>query len=325
MIDFTPSPVAFHLGPVAVAWYGIGYAVGLAATGWLVGREARRLRLDADVLWNGFVLVAIAALVGGRLYHVIDQFDRYRDNLINIILPPYSGLGVYGGIFLGTVAGVLYARRLRQPVWRWADAIAPGLFLMQAIARWGNFFNQELYGPPTTLPWAIRIECQNRIPAYPCDLFPFETTHFHPLFLYESLSGVIGMLALLWIGRRFADRLRAGDLFLGFLIWYSVVRFGLEALRTDNWTFFGIPVAQIVSAGTILVAVTILAYRHRPGVVREPWPPADTEDEWDDEGVWDDEGADRDVSSIGRDAGRGPMSERSGGGRGSTASSSPPS
>jgi len=219
------------------------------------------------------IVVAIAAVIGGRLYHVIDRWDLYRDDPIKVVLPPYTGLGAYGGIILGTIVGILYVRWKRQPVLGWADAIAPGLFAMQAVARWGNFFNQELYGPPTTLPWGIAIECQHRIPAYACppgsDATATLGDHFHPLFLYESLSGLVGMLVLIWLGRRFAGRLRRGDLLLVFFIWYGAVRFALETLRENNWTFFGVPTAQIVAGAFIAGALAILLYRHRPGASRD--------------------------------------------------------
>ena len=156
MLDFTPNPIALQLGPLAVHWYGIAYAVGLFVAYVVITREARWRGLDTEVLGNGMIVVAIAALIGGRLYHVIDQWALYRDDLLKIVLPPYAGLGVYGGIILGTVAAFLYARRKRQPFLRWADAVAPGLFVMQAIGRLGNFFNQELYGAPTNLPWGSR-------------------------------------------------------------------------------------------------------------------------------------------------------------------------
>jgi hypothetical protein len=135
---------------------------------------------------------------------------------------------------------------------------------MQAIARWGNYFNQELYGPPTTLPWGIPIDCAHRIAAYPCSTFPFETTRFHPLFLYESISGILGCLALIWIGYHWRKRLRPGDLLLLFFVWYGIVRFVLEGLRHDNWTFYGVPVAQLVSLGFVIPAILLLLYRHRP-------------------------------------------------------------
>ncbi len=268
MLDFTPDPIAFQIGPVSVYWYGICYAVGLVFAGWIIYREAKWRGLAVEYLPNGMIVVAIAAVLGGRLYHVIDQWQLYKDNPVSIILPPYTGLGAYGGIIVGTIVGVLYIRWKRQPVLPWADSIAPGLFAMQAVARWGNFFNQELYGPPTTLPWGIPIQCVHRIPAYPCAQFPFETTRFQPLFLYESLSGLLGMLFLIWLGRSFASRLRSGDLLLVFFIWYGTVRFVLETMRENNWTFFGVPTAQIVSAAFVVGALGVLVFRHRPGARR---------------------------------------------------------
>ena len=265
MFGFTPDPIAFQIGSIPVYWYGIGYAVGLALAYMVMVRLARRAGENADLLGNGMIIVALAALVGGRLYHVIDQWALYKDDPIKIILPPYSGLGVYGGIVFGTIAAFLYARSKRVPFLRWADIVAPGLFVMQAVARWGNFFNQELYGPPTKLPWGIPIDCAHRIAAYPCSQFPEATTFFHPLFLYESISGMLGALFLIWLGYHARRSLRPGDLLLVFFVWYGVVRFGLEALRADNWTFFGVPTAQLVSLLFVIPALGILAFRHQRG------------------------------------------------------------
>lgn len=252
------------LGPLNIGWYGIAYAVGLAAAYLLMVRLARIAGEDPEVVGNGIIIVAVAALVGGRLYHVIDQWQLYANDPLKIILPPYSGLGVYGGIATGTLAAWWYARRRRVSFARWADIIAPALFVMQAIGRWGNYFNQELYGPPTTLPWGIPIECANRLQdVYPCTALPEATTRFHPLFLYESISGVLGAVFLIWLGFRFRERLRPGDLLLAFLIWYGATRLVLETLRVDNWTFFGVPVAQILSLSVILIGVGGLLYRHR--------------------------------------------------------------
>jgi phosphatidylglycerol---prolipoprotein diacylglyceryl transferase len=267
MFDFTPDPVLIQLGPITIGWYGLGYALGLAAAYMVIVRLARRAGERAEVLANGMIIVAVAALIGGRLYHVIDQWALYKDDLLKIITPPYSGLGVYGGIATGIVAAFLYTRYKRVPFLRWTDVVAPGLFTMQAIARWGNYFNQELYGSATTLPWGIPIECQYRVQDYLCANPPTTTDlalRFHPLFLYESISGALGALTLIWIGYHLRRRLRPGDLFLVFLIWYGVVRFALEPLRHANWTFDGLPVAQIVSLLFIVPALIILAWRHRP-------------------------------------------------------------
>ncbi len=311
-----PDPIAIQLGPVPVYWYGIGYAVGLAAAFFVMVKLARRAGEDAEILGNGIIIVAVAALIGGRAYHVIDQWVLYKDDPIKIFLPPYTGLGVYGGIITGTIAAWLYARYKRVPFLRWADIVAPGLFTMQAVARWGNFFNQELYGTPTTLPWGIPIDCAHRITGatfdYSCDVLP-ETARFHPLFLYESLSGVLGALFLIWLGYRFRKRLRPGDLLLVFFIWYGVVRFALETFREGNWTFFGVPTAQVVSILFIVPALIVLAWRHRPdhplddpasrpevatwGALGRPVEPSDEsdDDEFDDS---DDDGDDE----VGDDA-----------------------
>ena len=286
LIDITPPSIAFNLGPIPVYFYGVCYALGLAATYVVITREARRRGLDARIVDTGIIVVAVAALIGGRLYHVIDQWPRFQDNLIGIILPPYAGLGVYGGIVTGTIAAVLYTRWKKQSFWKWADVIAPGLFVMQAIGRWGNFFNQELYGPPTNLPWGITIDCAHRvgdhgIPQWACSAEYPLTTGFHPLFLSESLSGILGAITLLWIARRWGPRMRPGDLLLIWFIWYAVVRFALETLRTGNWTVLGLPTAMVISSVIIVSAVGLLLFRHRPGAANaERWgePPERLDD-----------------------------------------------
>ena len=270
MINWTPQPIAFALGPLEVHWYGIMYAIGLAATYLVVEREAVRRGLDTGLLVNGFIIIAFAALVGGRAYHVIDQWDaRYKNDLLAIVLPPYSGLGVYGGIATGFLAAVAYTRWKRQPFLAWADAAAPGLLAMQAVARWGNFFNQELYGPPTNLPWGIAIQCANRTQVWACPVNGGTTpvdAHFVPLFLYESMSGLVGAIVLLMLARR-ARSLRPGDIVLLFFVWYGTTRFLLEPLRTNNWLVDGIPTASIISALAVVGALLVLAWRHRPGAV----------------------------------------------------------
>jgi phosphatidylglycerol:prolipoprotein diacylglycerol transferase len=273
MIDFTPTSVAVQIGPLPIYWYGIAYAVGLFAAYLVMTRQARRYGQDPALLFNGMIVVAVAALLGGRLYHVIDQWQLYKDDLLKIILPPYSGLGVYGGLITGTLAFLVLTRLWRVSAWTWADVVAPGLFVMQGIGRWGNFFNQELYGPPTSLPWGIAVDCAHRVAAYPCATFPLATTHFQPLFLYESVSGLIGAAVLLWLSSRPRPWLRPGDLLLVFFIWYAAVRFAFETLRTGNWTLEGIPTAQIFSILFAVGSLLVLIYRHRtipPGTMSMP-------------------------------------------------------
>lgn len=318
MITFTPNPIAIHLGPIPVFWYGIAYAVGLLVAYSVLVRQARAFRQDVELIANGLIIIAIAALVGGRLYHVIDQWNLYKDNLLKIILPPYSGLGVYGGLITGVLAFLLLVRYHRINGWIWADIVAPALFTMQAIGRWGNFFNQELFGPPTKLPWGIAIDCAHRLsdhgnPIFPCSQYPEATTFFQPLFLYESISGVLGALFLIWLSKRRPYPLRPGDQILIFFIWYAVVRFLLENLRTGNWFVGGVPTAQLMSILFGLGAFLMLLYRHRRPFdraasaadlggdqgARRVAPGRDAEgDDWDDLEGDDDASGGHDVASA---------------------------
>src|SRR5262245_45537295 len=149
MIDVTPGPIALQLGPVSIPWYGVMYAVGLTLAGFVITREATRRGLRTDLIANGMIVVAIAALIGGRAYHVIDQWALYKDDPLKIILPPYAGLGAYGGLATGTLAAAWYIRRKHQSFWAWSDAVAPALFAMQFVGRLGHVVHQELYGQPT--------------------------------------------------------------------------------------------------------------------------------------------------------------------------------
>jgi phosphatidylglycerol---prolipoprotein diacylglyceryl transferase len=268
VINLTPDPIAVHVGPIAISWYSVGYAAALLVAAWLVPREAERRGLDRRHFAQGIFLVVIFGIIGARLYHVIDQWAFYSHDPLRIVLPPYSGLGLYGGVFGGLLGLFIYLRRQGEPFLRWADACVPAVFIGQAIARWGNFANQELYGRPTDLPWGIAIDCQHRVVTaavdYSCTRLPFATTGFHPLFLYESALTLAGGLLALWLSRRHLARLRDGDLVAMWLVWYGAVRALLEPLREGyDWTFFGLPVAILVSLAAIAAGLLLFATRSR--------------------------------------------------------------
>ena len=265
MIDWTPNAIAIQLGPFPLYWYGIAYAVGLAAAYLIMVRQARRFGENPAIIGNGLIVIAVAALIGGRLYHVVDEWELYASDPLKIILPPYSGLGVFGGFVTGTLAFIVLTRFYRVSAWRWGDIVAPGLFAMQAIGRLGNFFNQELYGPPTNLPWGIAIDCAHRVVEYPCTTFPLGEIYFHPLFLYESLSAAVGLAVILWLTRRPPQWVRVGDLLPIVVIWIGAVRFLLEFLRIGNWRLGDIPTAQVFGAAFVVVGVSLLWLRRRQG------------------------------------------------------------
>jgi phosphatidylglycerol---prolipoprotein diacylglyceryl transferase len=274
LINVTPGPTIVNF-PIPIGWYGVLYVVALGVMFTLSAREVERRGIEQRHFWNAALFVVVTALIGGRLYHVIHEWHLYSQDLLRIVLPPYSGLGLFGGILGALVGIVVYTRRHRLPIRRSLDAVIPGTLFAQGIARWGNFFNQELYGPPTDLPWGITIDCAHRIAQYPCTTFPFETTGFHPLFFYESALNIVGGLVALWLSRRYLHRMRAGDLAAFWGIWYGATRATLETFREGwNWTLTGIPTAQLIGVAFVVAGLMWLLYNHRPGRSAHEPPPA---------------------------------------------------
>jgi len=265
MIDFTPNPIALSIGSLEIRWYGIAYVAAIVAGTWLAMRLARQRGERTDMIVDALIVMAVAALLGGRAYHVIDQWGYYKDHLSQIVLPPYSGLGIYGGLFTGLLAMIWVARHYKLNFWRWGDIVVPSVLLAQVVGRWGNFMNQELYGPPTDLPWGIAIQCQNRVVQYACPGTP-ATAHFVPLFFYESMLSLIGVFVMLWLWNHFTARNRlliAGDVGLLYFVWYGLERSLLELLRSGwDWTFFGVPMAQLVGMGAAAAAIVAILIRH---------------------------------------------------------------
>ncbi len=266
------SPILVQIGPVAIHWYGLIMAVailvGTLVASHYVGRHGQNPATITEML----MWVLIPALVGARLYYVFIQsprgpngLDQYLAHPIQILEVWDGGIHIYGAFILGGIAVFVFLIKRKLPIPIYLDAIGLGLLIGQAIGRLGNFINQELYGPPTTLPWGLRIDPQHRVPPYN-DLTRYpESTLFQPLFLYELIWNAIGFFLLLWISRRFQKRLRDGDLFLLYLIWYPFGRFWLEFMRTDSWFFPGthFNLVHILSAIAIIGASIILYLRHR--------------------------------------------------------------
>ena len=262
LIDVIP-PSGIELGPLTLGFYGIGYVLAVAVMLLVSQLEARRKGLDPSLVTNAIIVVAVFALVGARLYHVIDEWERYAADPIQAVLPPYSGLGLYGGIFGAAIGIWVYVRGKDIPIGRALDVVVPGTLFAQGIARWGNFFNQELYGPPTDLPWGIVIDCAHRVAQYPCELYPEATTGFHPLFFYESALTIAGGFIALFIARRFVDRLLDGDLASFWMVWYGSVRLLLEVFRDGwNWTVLGVPVAMLIGVVLVVAGLGTAWWRH---------------------------------------------------------------
>jgi phosphatidylglycerol:prolipoprotein diacylglycerol transferase len=271
------DPVAFEIGPIQLHWYGIIIAGAVLIAGLLGTRVARWLNENPDDGWSMLLLVMVLAVIGARLYHVIHLWsDVYSKDLALIPQIWNGGLGIPGAVVGGALGIFIHTRMHGLNTARWMDIFAPALLLGQVIGRLGNFVNQELYGPPISecgngtyppcLPWGIQIDAAHRGGTpWTIDQFPVETTTFVPLFAYEMVLNLIGMLILLFVIRRYAPRLFAGDAVLMYIMWYGSVRTLLETYRVNNWTILGVPTAMWIGMIGVVLAAGWLWYRHRRG------------------------------------------------------------
>jgi phosphatidylglycerol:prolipoprotein diacylglycerol transferase len=258
--------IGIHFGSLFILrFYAMSLLAGILAAGVLIAYRAKRAGQNTDYLWDGLVWVVIGGIVGARIYHVltpppsmgITALDYLSDPLRAIAIWK-GGLGVPGALVGGGIVAFFYVRRQGLDWWQWADFIAPGVALGQAVGRLGNFFNQELYGQPTNLPWAITIRPENRVPGY--EAF----SRFHPMFLYEMILNLLIVAGLIWIGRRFSDRLRDGDLLGLYAIFYGSGRFFLEFIKLDAPALgSALTIAQIVSLAGVAGGILFIAARHR--------------------------------------------------------------
>jgi phosphatidylglycerol---prolipoprotein diacylglyceryl transferase len=286
-MNFLPNPIAisiplpfpiFGQNSLPIYWYGILIVVGAIAGAYLGTLEAKRRGLDPDHVWNALLFALVFGVIGARLYHIVSTLSdpnpamqtlaqQYLSNPITMLNPRTGGLGIYGAVAGGLLGLWIYARYAHLKFWQWVDIAIPGLALGQAIGRWGNFFNQELYGFPTTLPWGIPIDQAHRLSAPGADFtdlskYPVDTTRFHPTFLYESLAMLIAAGLLLYVARRYSSRLKMGDMLLIYGMLYPLVRFFTEMERPDAWKIADVPTAQIIAVASFVICGVWFAYRH---------------------------------------------------------------
>lgn len=256
-----------HLGPLYLRYYGLILVAGAFAGAYLAANEARRRGHNPDLVWDGLLWALVGGIVGARLWHIFTPppsmvaagitTQYYLENPLEAINTLNGGLGIPGAVAGGMLGLFLFTRRQGLNFLEWTDIVAPAVALGQAIGRWGNYINQELYGAPTTLPWGLKID--RPLAPYTPD------QRFHPLFLYESLANLAICGGLLYLMRRWSgkDRLRTGDVFLVYLIAYPLVRFLLDFIRLDNAQFFGLNTNQTVMLMVAVGAALTLVARHR--------------------------------------------------------------
>lgn len=261
MIRFEEQAIFF--GNFPVYYYGIILMLGVVAAAYVAESEVKRKKMNSAFLWDSLVWIVVGGVIGARIWHVltpppsmgITALD-YLKNPLDILAIRDGGLGLPGAVIGGVYALYIYSKRRNQKFVRWLDILAPAIPLGQAIGRWGNYINQELYGKPSDLPWAIFINPENRLSGFA----EYET--FHPIFLYESLWSLASMFFLLWIARKYDDKLKQGDLFLTYLITYPIIRILLDFLRLDASEVVGININQSVMAVVLVISAFLLVRRH---------------------------------------------------------------
>ena len=222
----SPSSGVLHLGPLKLHMYGLTLLAAIALCVWLTSVRWQRLGGDGELVLRVAVWGVGAGVVGARAYHDVTSWQQVPTPKIKGVFEIWQGgLGIWGGVLLGTVVGAWVVRRAGANVAMFLDAAAPGLLLAQGIGRIGNWWNQELYGKPTSLPWGLEIDTAHR----PVTGLAHAT--YHPTFLYELLWDLVGVVLLLWIAKR--RDIRAPGLFALYIVWYCFGRFFEELLRID--------------------------------------------------------------------------------------------
>lgn len=248
------DPVAISLGPFDIRWYALfllgGIAAAICLSYWLAGKRG----LDPGFLLDIAPWVVVTGVIGARAYYVILEWDRFRDDLLGAINIRTGGLTIHGALVAGIIAVLVLCHLARQPTLIWLDLLAPGAALGQAIGRWGNWANQEAFGKPTDLPWAVTIDPHRRPAGYE------HVSTFHPTFLYESLFNLLNAVVLSWLVLR-GPRFRwfhAGDVIACYLFAYGIARFFLERMRTDSLYIGPLPAAYWLSLAMIAGGILLI-------------------------------------------------------------------
>jgi phosphatidylglycerol:prolipoprotein diacylglycerol transferase len=269
------NPVIFSIklfGGIVLTlrWYGVLVMLGAVVGAWIAEKEIKRRGQNGDLVWDALIWVLPAGIIGARLWYVLNATlggsRYYLDDPKRIFYITEGGLHFFGGLLFGAIALLFFLRRNKLDPWLFLDAIGPAALIGQAVARPANFINQELYGPPTKLPWGIPIDAQHRLTAYSdLNLYPVETTRFHPAFAYEMIWNVLAGLFLLWYAREHKEDAKPGTIFGLWLILAGIGRTWLELFfRPDQPRIpgTGISYSAVVAFLMAVAGVILLLVRY---------------------------------------------------------------
>lgn len=247
--------IAIDLGFIQIYWYSLTMLFGVIFGGLLTYLELRRLKINTSYFFDMIFWVIIFGFLGARIYYVLFNLDYYLTNPSEIIAIWNGGLAIHGAIIFGTLTIIIYNlthRKSKNEIIRYIDVCSLGILLGQIIGRWGNFFNQEAHGGVTTRPFLEKLH----IPDFIIEGMTINGVIYHPTFLYESVLNLVGLVILLIIRKN--KKLKNGMLLSIYLMWYSVVRFFIESMRTDSLMLFDLKMAQVISI--ILFIIGLISF-----------------------------------------------------------------
>lgn len=284
MID----PIIFTLDlgftQLIVRWYGVLIVAGVLAASFYASWYVKRKDEDPNIVWDLLIWLLISGIIGARLWYVIAEIiggrTRYLDDPIRILYINEGGLNILGGVIVGIFVTWVYTKRNNIDFWLIADAVGPAYLIGQAIGRWGNFINQELYGPPTTLPWGITIGAEHRIPPWnDLALYPVESTRFHPTFAYEMIWNLLLAGVIIYLIVKYGDRIRTGVVAGLSLIAAGVGRTWIETyFRPDQPSFFGLDISTSMIISIIFALLGLFIMLVKMGKISVPFMEAGSDD-----------------------------------------------
>jgi len=257
------NPIAFSLGPIEVHWYGIIIGSGLALALFLAIREGNRRGLPKDTFADLMLWAIPIAIISARIYYVIFEWKYYVNHPSQIPAIWQGGIAIHGALIGSVITVFVFAKKRGISFWKITDIAAPSLILGQAIGRWGNFMNQEAHGREVTRSFLENLH----LPDFIINQMYIDGTYYHPTFLYESIWDFVGFILLILLRR---VNFRRGELFLSYLIWYSIGRYFVEGMRTDSLMLTAnLRMAQMISIALVIVAAAIILYRRKTGLAED--------------------------------------------------------
>lgn len=253
------DPIAFSLGGLDVRWYGIIIGTGLVLALILAIREGNRRGLRNDDFPDLMLWAIPIAIISARIYYVIFEWEYYSNNLSDIPKIWHGGIAIHGALIGSVITTYIFTKKKNISFWKLVDIAAPSLILGQAIGRWGNFMNQEAHGGEVSRAFLENLH----LPEFIINQMYIGGVYYHPTFLYESIWNLVGFVLLLLLRK---VNLRSGEIFLSYVIWYSIGRFFIEGMRTDSLMIGDFRMAQLISLGLIVAAVITIVYRRKAGL-----------------------------------------------------------